>query len=125
MKTSKPWSESKKFNFIKGVLRKGTTRWPAKYECLNNAKCGKMVNQHTGRVAEHYRCATCSGMFPATMVVVDHVLPVVPVTGFTSWDNTIQLMFCDVSGLQVLCKPCHKLKSSKENAERREHKKLK
>lgn len=119
------WSDSKKFNFIKGVLRKGTTRWPAKYEVLNAAKRGKIVNPASGRLAEHFLCNKCGGLFPAKLVAVDHLAPVVPVTGFTSWDDVISRMFCGPDGLQVLCKECHRLKSNEENAQRRQHKKSK
>lgn len=119
---TKGWTEGKYQSFIKGVLRKGSTRWPPKYECLNNAKRGKMVNAATGRIAEHYQCAACALLFPATMVVVDHIEPVVDITGFTSWDSVIARMFCEISGLQVLCKPCHKIKTQQENAERKLHK---
>lgn len=112
------WTESKFQSFIKSTLRKGTTRWPPKYEVLNAAKRGKMVNDSTGRLAEHYDCASCHGLFPASMVVVDHINPVVPVSGFTNWDDVILRMFCGVEGLQVLCKECHKIKTKEENAQR-------
>ncbi len=123
---SKPeWTKSKFESFIKGLLRKGTTRWPQKYEVLNAAKRGKQVNQETGRVAEHYQCAECFGVFPAKLVVVDHIEPVVPLTGFVSWDDVISRMFCGTDGLQVLCKSCHAVKTKAENAERRLNKKSK
>lgn len=113
------WTRSKFESFIKSTLRAGTQRWPPKYEVLNAAKRGKMVNAVTGRLAEHYMCAHCSGLFPAKSVVVDHISPVVPTTGFTNWDDIIARMFCDVDGLQVLCKECHATKTKLENAERK------
>lgn len=119
---TKGWTEGKYQSFIKGVLRKGSTRWPPKYECLNNAKRGKMVNSGTGRIAEHYQCAHCGELFPAKEVVVDHLHPVVPVTGFTTWDEVIKRMFCSVEDLQVLCKADHSIKTKQENAERKLHK---
>lgn len=123
---SKPeWTKSKFESFIKGLLRKGTTRWPQKYEVLNAAKRGKQINQETGRVAEHYQCAECHSVFPAKLVVVDHISPVVPLTGFVSWDDVISRMFCGADGLQVLCKSCHSVKTKAENAERRLNKKTK
>lgn len=121
-KNTKPWTKAKFESFIKGLLRKGTTRWPQKYEVLNAAKRGKQINASTGRLAEHYCCQECGGLFPATGVVVDHIEPVVPLTGFVSWDDVIQRMFCDVNGLQALCKDCHKVKTKEENAIRRLHK---
>ncbi|QHJ80983.1 MAG: HNH nuclease [Caudoviricetes sp.] len=113
---------AQRFSFIKAALRAGTIRFPPRYEVLNAAKRGKQINQETGRVAEHYQCAQCLGLFPAKLVVTDHIEPVVPVTGFTSWDDIVSRMFCDTDGLQVLCKPCHKLKTQAENLERKLHK---
>lgn len=116
------WTESKFQSFIKSTLRKGTTRWPPKYEVLNAAKRGKQINASTGRIAEHYQCACCGELYGAKCVVVDHISPVVPVTGFVSWDDVITRMFCDVEGLQVLCKECHKIKTKEENAQRKLYK---
>nr|DAF32084.1 MAG TPA: HNH endonuclease [Caudoviricetes sp.] len=113
------WTESKFQSFIKSTLRKGTTRWPPKYEVLNAAKRGKMVNDSTGRLAEHYECAHCHGVFPAKEVQVDHIESVIPLTGFISWDDVIKRMFCQADGLQVLCKTCHAIKSKEEGVERR------
>lgn len=113
------WTESKFQSFIKSTLRKGTTRWPPKYEVLNAAKRGKMVNGSTGRLAEHYECARCHGVFPAKEVQVDHIESVIPLTGFISWDDVIKRMFCQADGLQVLCKTCHAIKSKEEGVERR------
>lgn len=119
------WTPSKFQSFIKSTLRKGTTRWPPKYEVLNEAKRGKQINTATGRTAEHYQCAHCGLSFPAKLVVVDHIDPVVPVSGFVSWDDVIRRMFCDAEGLQVLCKTCHSIKTKEENAQRKLYKKAK
>ena len=61
----------------------------------------------------------CHKLFPAKSVVVDHIEPVVPVSGFSTWDEVISRMFCPVSGLQVLCKEDHKIKTKEENDLRR------
>lgn len=58
----------------------------------------KQVNAATGRIAEHFLCASCGELFPSKFVVVDHIQPVVPVTGFVNWDDVITRMFCDVEG---------------------------
>lgn len=116
------WTESKFQSFIKSTLRKGTTRWPPKYEVLNEAKRGKQINKESSRLAEHFECASCLKLFPAKYVVVDHIEPVIPVTGFTSWDDVILRMFCPAEGLQVLCKTCHSVKTKEENAQRKLYK---
>ena len=96
------------------VLRTGTRRWPPKYEILNEAKTEKKVNALSGRIAQHFRCATCGEDFPAKGVQVDHILPVVPNSGFTSWDSYIENMFCEKENFQVLCVDCHKIKTKEE-----------
>lgn len=113
------WTESKFQSFIKSILRSGSQRWPPKYKVLNDAKRGKQLNTTTGRIAEHYECSECGNLFPSKLVVVDHINPVVPTTGFISWDNVIYRMFCSGLGLQVLCKECHKVKTKQENEERK------
>lgn len=69
----------------------------------------------------HYECAKCKGHFPAKQVEVNHKEPIVPVTGFDSWDGVISRMFCEKDKLEVLCKPCHKLITKEENDARRKH----
>lgn len=72
-------------------------------------------------MAKHYECNQCKGHFPAKDVEVNHILPVVPVEGFTSWDLIIERMFCEKDGLEVVCKPCHKEITKKENEERKSY----
>ena len=81
---------------------------------------GKQVNAKTGKMAMHYKCAECKDLFVATDVQVDHIKPVVdPKKGFVSWDVYINRMFCEIEDLQVMCKPCHKVKTDSEKLERK------
>lgn len=110
-----PWTEGRKKSFIVAVLRSGTRRYPPKYETLAEAKTEKKINKKTGRLAQHYLCATCAEDFPAKEVQVDHIQPVVdPKIGFTTWDSFIERLFCDKDNLQILCKECHSLKTHEE-----------
>lgn len=120
-RNSNTWTESRYQSFIKSVLRSGSRKWPPRFKCLNAAKVGKLINVTSGRLAEHYKCANCDGLFPAKAVQVDHIESVVPITGFTTWDEIIDRMYCEADNLQVLCKPCHKIKSSEESLERKKH----
>lgn len=116
------WTEGRLKSFITSTIRSGFRRWPEKYEALNKAKVGKKVNEATGRMAEHYRCAACRQEFTSKDVQVDHIDPVVPLTGFTTWDSFIERLFCSAKHLQVLCTTCHKRKTKEEAAERKQHK---
>lgn len=114
-----PWTEGRKRSFITSALRGAFRRYPAKFEALALAGVGSKPNKKTGRWAKHYRCAACGGEFIGTDVNVDHVVPVVDVEqGFISWDVFIDRLFCDTQNLQVLCEPCHNLKSAEERSAR-------
>lgn len=114
-KEQKPWTEARHKAFIISGLRAASRRYPPKWETLNEAKRGKKVNKATGRVAEHYMCKACKQEFPAKEVQIDHKIPVIdPKVGFVDWNTYIERMFCKKSNMQVMCKPCHKMKTDKE-----------
>lgn len=115
------WTEARYTSFIKGGLRSISQRWPPRYTVLNEAFAGSFINPASGRVAKHYWCAACKGKFVLKQVQVNHREPVVPVTGFDSWDNLIKRLFCEKEGLEVLCVPCHKSITQQENKERKEN----
>lgn len=107
--------------FILHTLRKASLRSPERTATLTKACVGRKVNINTGRMANHYECACCKQEFPASEVQVDHIIPIVPVTGFDTWDGLITRLLTGEQ--QVLCKPCHKEKSLHENRLRKEFKK--
>lgn len=115
MATKKEWTKARKHSFIVSVLRSGTRRYPPKFETLNEAKTEKKKNIKTGRLAQHFKCTICEEDFPATQVQVDHKSPVVdPQKGFVNWDTYIKRLYCKKENLQVVCKPCHKIKTKEE-----------
>jgi len=115
------WTEGRFNSFIKSTLRSGSQRWPPKYKALNAAKQGKKINEASGRLAEHYRCAACQGSFPAKNIQVDHITPVIdPVVGFTTWDDVVKRMFCEKDNFQILCRTCHKEKTDLEKQQSQE-----
>lgn len=115
------WTKGRVNAFIMSVLRSGTRRWPPKWDALESAKTDKKTNPKTGRLAQFYKCASCDNEFTSKEIEVDHIEPVVPSTGFVSWDNVIERLFCEQENLQVLCTPCHKKKSKEENKERKKN----
>lgn len=118
------WTEARYNSFIKSALRSASVKWPPRYQVLNEAKLGKRVNPKTGRLAEHYKCAKCLQAFPGKEVQVNHITPVVLPSGFDSWDEVIKRMFCEKSGLEVLCITCHKSVTDEENKERRNNERI-
>lgn len=127
MKPSKPhngatWTSARFASFIKSALRAASRRWPQKHEALKKSCIGKRLNKATGNDVFHYKCAACANLFKAVEVQVDHVNPVVSVEkGFEGWDVYIERMFCEADGYQVLCKPCHAIKTANERKLRKEN----
>jgi 5-methylcytosine-specific restriction endonuclease McrA len=114
------WTDSRFRSFVTSALRAASRRWPPKFKALKEAFVGRKTNKKTGKLAMHYKCAKCKKHFVAADVQVDHVLPVVdPKVGFVSWDDFINRIFCEIENLQVMCKPCHKVKTELEKAERK------
>lgn len=110
-----PWTEARRHAFIVAALRAGSRKWPPRFDVLHDAKTEKKVNEKTKRMAQHYRCAHCDEEFTSKDIQVDHIKPVVdPKKGFTTWDTYIKRLFCDRENLQVLCVPCHKVKTKEE-----------
>jgi len=116
------WTPARFRSFVVSALRTATRRWPPKYKALKEAYIGRKTNKKTNKLAMHYKCACCKKEFVAADVQVDHILPVVNTkTGFTTWEEYINNMFCEKENLQVLCKPCHSIKTQEEKLERKEH----
>lgn len=121
MRDKNEWTPARKFSFIKSALRSASQRWPPRYAALHAAFVGKRTNPASGRIAGFYKCNSCQVDFPAKNVQVNHIEPVIPITGFKSWDDTIERLFCEQSGLEVLCVDCHKAVTKQENLERKVH----
>lgn len=115
------WTKARFNSFVKSALRSASMRWPPKYLCLRTAATEKKVNPKTGRVAQHFLCNSCKQQFPQKDVSVDHISPLInPEIGFTSWDELINNLFCEVENLQVLCRDCHQIKTTKEKQLKKE-----
>ena len=115
------WTQARFNSFIKSTLRGATRKWQPISDCLKAARVRRGF----------YECKGCKEIVPASIkpdggkrvknVHVDHIDPVVnPLTGFVSWDETIERMFCEPEGLQVLCDSCHKEKTDIEKAQAKE-----
>lgn len=95
------------FDRVKGALRSLSYKTPMRSMAMKRAKIER------GR----YKCEECGTIGGPKTMAVDHLDPIIPITGFKSWDDTIDRLFCTTDKLQVICKdPCHKAKTKAENA---------
>jgi len=117
------WSEARFNQFIDGLLRGGLRKWGPTYLCIAAATVSYGI----------VKCAKCSqeinkyikvGGKRRTNIDVDHIQPVCPPetgrlrkdgSGKIDWNLTVDRMYVEVDKLNVLCKPCHKVKTREEN----------
>lgn len=113
------WTEGRYRSFLTSILRSGSRKWGPIHSTKSNARVSR------GK----YKCAGCKKTVGASKVIngkrqpnvfVDHINPVVdPKTGFTTWDDFIERLYCEEDNLQVLCRDCHDKKTAKEKQQRK------
>lgn len=95
--------------WIMATLRRASYRWPARNESEKIARVERGL----------YKCAMCEGTFRNGEYAIDHIKSVISLKdGFTTWDDVIENLFCDVEGFQILCHPCHDIKTAQEDSMR-------
>ena len=114
------WTEARFNSFIKSALRQASRRWAPIQQVKTEARVSRGL----------YQCKNCKSQVPPTVrvgkkrvknIFVDHIEPIIdPETGFTTWDECIERMFCEKEGLQLLCGPCHDEKTLKEKQKAKE-----
>jgi 5-methylcytosine-specific restriction endonuclease McrA len=93
--------------FLIPKLRSASYRWAERSKAIKNARVSRGL----------YSCASCgdenvkNGDF-----AVDHTEPVVPLDGWDGkdWTQYVTRMFVKAEQFQILCHPCHDIKSNLE-----------
>ena len=103
--------------FLMSALRRSSRFWKPINECKSNARISRGL----------YKCQniTCGKVVGPKDIKVDHIEPVIPLSGFPGWDAIIKRLFCAVEGLQAICRACHKEKTQSENEQRKKIRKEK
>lgn len=99
------WTESRYWSFIRSALRRTFVRWPPNYQARHAARrpySGSVKNQKW-----EYECAMCKKWFPMKGTQLDHINPCGPLRSADDIKGFVERLFCEASGLRVLCKPCH------------------
>lgn len=87
--------------WIKAALRRVWGRSQQRTSALKAAKISYGL----------YECAICKKPTRRKDINVDHIIPI---GRFTTFDLYIERLFCDTSGLRILCKGCHKIKTKSD-----------
>lgn len=104
------WTEAQYFAHIRSHLRNAFRWWkPIQLALTAASRPSKSKNK---RLKTEYQCAECKQWFPRKNVEVDHI---VECGRLSSYEDIVpfikRLAAEDVSAYQVLCKPCHKIKT--------------
>ncbi len=102
------------FSWVKRYIEGISYKWPARTQAMKLARRPSTLADK--RTKWESQCNHCKKWFKQKDVQLDHIVPkgrYAPDTFFVWLDR----LFCDTTGFQVLCIPCHKIKSATEHGD--------
>lgn len=112
-------TESAFWGFIRSSLRKASMYWKPLQQCKLEAR---RAFKGSGRQKWEYQCNECKKWFMEKNIQVDHIVDAGSLKSGDDLKSFVERCFVEAGGYQVLCKPCHQIKT---NAVREEKKLLK
>lgn len=99
-----------KKSFIINSMRRASYRWYGRWQAEKRSNLGR--NQ--------YYCENpdCGVILSKKETQMDHIKPVVAVTGYDGLEAVLDRLLCEPEDFQRLCKPCHAEKTLIENQQR-------
>lgn len=119
--TTKEWS------LIKGKINSIFSRSELRRSIIQEAVISHS-DESRPRVKTWFKCALCGKPEAKSYAEVDHITPKIRISetfDTMNLDDYIDRVWCNPSNLQVVCKPCHRLKSTEENKLRRKYRRSK
>lgn len=106
------WTNARYWSFIRSALRKAWMRYPVKQQALKAARRNNQSDNK--RLKYEYQCNACKEWFQGKEVQVDHIKPAGSLRDYKDLPMFVERLFCEPDNLQVLCKPCHAIKTKQE-----------
>lgn len=101
------YSESQFWGFIRSGLRSKYQRWAPRYAVLAAARRPSKDKKNL-KLKWQFQCAKCKRWKKQTDVEVDHIEPCGSLRSFEDLPGFVERLFCEIEGLRVVCKVCHK-----------------
>lgn len=117
-----PRMTKKERGLLKGAGRRVFGRSELRRSIIDKAIVKGYSDSKRKAVKFWVKCEECGTMEAKSNCQVDHREPVVPLDKSAdemSFDDLFDRMWCKEDNLQIVCKPCHQLKTKAENKERR------
>ena len=111
------WTESRYFSFIRSALRLASSKYPVKFQVLDDAKRIKPKGK-AGKHRFEFLCNECGGWFANKDVSVDHIVPAGSLKTYEDLPGFAERLFCEPEGMQILCTDCHHVKTQAERKAR-------
>lgn len=104
---------------IRSALRRRSMFWRPISETRNKAR--RKYNGPNKRQKFEYQCSICENWFSGKNIAVDHIETVGILRKANDLPGFVERLFCDSSGLRVVCKNCHKEKTKEDKKKMREN----
>ena len=106
-------TESAFWSFIRSALRQKSRWWKPISECKLKAK--RKYKGTNKRQKFEYQCKKCKQWFAEKNINVDHIKPAGSLNCAEDLPGFINRLFCEIDNLQVLCEPCHNVKTKQDS----------
>jgi len=107
------WTEAQYFSRIRSALRRTFRFWEPMKEALE--KASRPSRSENKRLKKEYQCAHCQNWFKRADVEVDHIIPCGSLNSYEEIVPFLKRLTVEEAGaFQVLCKPCHLIKTKKD-----------
>ncbi len=101
-----------RFTKLRSMLRRAWMRDPERLACIRDSRMP--YEGDNKRRSWSYICAHCKEDFMQKDISVDHIEQCGSFLCDDDFKTFVPYLFCHRSNLQILCKMCHKIKTSEE-----------
>jgi len=102
-------TESAFWSLIRASLRKASMYWKPLQQCKTDAR--RPYKGTNNRQKWEYQCAACTKWFMDKEIQIDHIIEAGTLKSGDDLKAFVERCFVEAGGYQVLCKPCHLIKS--------------
>lgn len=110
-------TEAQYWAFIRSGLRQKWMRWRPRFDKMKEGKRKATPEDHAkfgNRISYTYHCESCGNYFPEKEVQIDHLVPCGACSDAETVGRFATRLFVETTGLQRLCKTCHKAKTQED-----------